>query len=513
MHDSQTTIGVMDIGSNSIRLAVYEVTAQKAYRLVYENKESARLSQKIRPDGSIAYQDIRSITPILVQFDAICRNYGCREVVVAATAAIRNAANQDEIVRVIHEQTGLTVTVLSGEQEAYYGFLGVVSTMDVNDGFIIDIGGGSSEITLFRDRKMMASISLPLGVVNGQEQFSNKGAWNEECVHALQEQIIQLLNEHPWIKSAPHLPLIGLGGTARTLGKMDQRRLDYALNVAHYYKIEGDSLSYYEELLPQLPLEKRKALDGLSKSRADIIVPGIIILNTIYTYIHAAHYVVSGTGLREGLLFEAERITLPAAGEVVPFQVKNILAFDNACSAVHLEFVQKTVKTLYQGIASSSTDSWENQSELTLLYAAAMLYQVGKNVRYHQYDKHTFYWLTHVPMIGLDHHKSLICACIASGMTPNKKAILPYKSLLQHDDYVQIERLGVLLQLAIALDVSVTQSIQLISASTGEENFYLELKLHKEAPLELRELDGLLKAFKKAWGLNLTVELDTSSIH
>ncbi|MNJ40086.1 Exopolyphosphatase [compost metagenome] len=284
------------------------------------------------------------------------------------------------------------------------------------------------------------------------------------------------------------------------------------MNVAHYYKIEGTSLHHYEELLPHLSLEKRKSLDGLSKSRADIIVPGIIILNTIYKYIHADCYIVSGTGLREGLLFEAEHITLPDAGEVVHFQVKNILAFDNASSIKHLKHVHHVARSLYEAIASSSNDSHNSDSDHTLLYAAAMLYQVGMNVRYHQYDKHTFYWLTHVPMIGMDHHKTLICACIASGMTPNKKVLLPYKSLLHVDDLVQIERLGVLLQLAIALDVSVTQSLEFLRAIRSGDALCLHLKAHKEAPLELRELEGLHKNFKKAWGLNLQVQLDTSSM-
>lgn len=511
MHDSQTTLGVMDIGSNSIRLAVYEVTESKAYRLIYENKDSARLSQKINQDGSISSEAISTITPILSQFDAICANYGCHEVVVTATAAIRNASNREEIVNAIYEQTGLTVNVLSGEQEAYYGFLGVISTMDVNDGFIIDIGGGSSEITLFRDRKIVSSVSLPLGAVNGQEQYSHDGVWNEHAVTSLQNKIMELLSEHDWMKSAPQLPLIGLGGTSRTLGKLDQRRQDYPMNVAHYYKIEGTSLHYYEELLPYLSLEKRKALDGLSKSRADIIVPGIIILNTIYKYIQADCYIVSGTGLREGLLFEAEHITLPDANQVVHFQVKNILAFDNASSKKHLKHVHHVASSLYEAMISSSNYSQQSESDHTLLYAAAMLYQVGMNVRYHQYDKHTFYWLTHVPMIGLDHHKTLICASIASGMTPNKKVLLPYKSLLNEDDLSKIERLGVLLQLAIALDVSRTQSIEFLGANRSEDTLSLQLKAHKEAPLELRELDGLHKNFKKAWGLNLQIQLDTSS--
>ena len=510
MHDSQTTLGVMDIGSNSIRLAVYEVTKSKAYRLIYENKESARLSQKINAAGAISYEDIVTITPILSQFGHICKRHHCHELIVAATAAIRNATNQAEIVNVIYKETGLKVSVLTGEQEAYYGFLGVVSTMDINDGFIIDIGGGSSEITLFRDRQVVSSVSLPLGAVNGQEIYSKDGVWGDQSIKALQAKVTDLITPHAWIKNNPHLPLIGLGGTSRTLAKMDQRRVDYPMNVAHYYKIEGNSLKHYEKLLPELPIEKRKAIDGLSKSRADIIVPGIIILNTIYNYIHADYYLVSGTGLREGLMLEAEKISIPAKGEVAPFQIKNILAFDHASSKRHGEHVHHTAELLYESLQSIGK---HNPDDEILLYAAANLYQIGMNIRYHQYDKHTFYWLTHVPMIGLDHHDALICACVASGMMPNKKALATYKSMLNGEDFAQIERLSTILQLAIALDVSRTQSLEIQHVVRNEDTLTLQLLAHQEAPLELRELEGLTKSFKKAWGVNLKVKLEPSSTH
>jgi exopolyphosphatase/guanosine-5'-triphosphate,3'-diphosphate pyrophosphatase len=509
MHDSQTTLGVMDIGSNSIRLAVYEVTNSNAYRLIYENKESARLSQKINTDGAISHQDILTITPILSQFGLICTKYGCHDVIVAATAAIRNATNREQIINVIYEETGLKVKVLTGEQEAYYGFLGVVSTMDINDGFIIDIGGGSSEITLFRHRRVVSSVSLPLGAVNGQELYSKDGVWDEQSIEALQAKVTQLITPHAWIKNNPHLPLIGLGGTSRTLAKMDQRRVEYPMNLAHYYRIEGSSLKHYEKLLPELPLERRKAIDGLAKSRADIIVPGIIILNTIYNYIHADYYLVSGTGLREGLMLEVEKISVPVKGEVVPFQIKNILAFDNASSKEHVEQVQHTAELLYESLQSIGK---YNSDDEILLYAAAKLYQIGMNIRYHQYDKHTFYWLTHVPMIGLDHHQALICACIASGMMPNKKALATYKSMLNGEDFAQIERLSTILQLAIALDVSRTQSLEVEHIVRNEDTLTLRLLAKQEAPLELRELEGLTKSFKKAWGVNLKVKLEPSSM-
>nr|WP_250636795.1 hypothetical protein [Paenibacillus sp. IHB B 3084] len=174
-------IGIMDIGSNSIRLVIYEMTETGAYRIVQECKEAARLSEKVGANGRMEREAVRSIAPLLNQFLTVCRMHGVIRMRAAATAAIRNAANSDEIVQWIAEDTGLTLEILSGEQEGYAGFLGVVNTMNVSDGIIIDIGGGSTEITLFRKRQRLHTVSFPFGAVNMNWRFGREvrnGEWS-----------------------------------------------------------------------------------------------------------------------------------------------------------------------------------------------------------------------------------------------------------------------------------------------------------------------------------------------
>ncbi|UJF34738.1 Ppx/GppA phosphatase family protein [Paenibacillus hexagrammi] len=167
--------GVIDIGSNSIRLVIYEHFGG-SYRVVSEHKNAARLSERIGQDGLMKMQDILSIVPTLSHYATLCRSYKVTDMRVVATAAIRNAGNSQEIVRVLDEHTGLQIEVLSGEEEARYGFLGVINTIDIQDGLIIDIGGGSTEVTLFRDRMLVYSHSFPFGAVNTARQYISSGA-------------------------------------------------------------------------------------------------------------------------------------------------------------------------------------------------------------------------------------------------------------------------------------------------------------------------------------------------
>lgn len=513
MESRHKRLGIVDIGSNSIRLAIYEVSAQGQYRLINENKESARLSEKINKDGVMEHKDIVSIVPILREFQDICKVYGCEEIVIAATAAIRNAVNAEEIVSTLYNSTGLKINILSGEEEAYYGFLGVVGGMKIENGFIIDIGGGSSEITLFLNRKLVSSVSLPIGAVNSQLAYGGKDDWSGQNIANLRGRVEELISDYDWIRSYPGLTLVGLGGTVRALGKLDQRRRKYPLRVAHQYTLENESINSWAELLPSMPFDKRKRMDGLSKARADIIVPGLLILQAITEATGSIKCVVSGTGLREGLLLEATGTRLPLMNEVVSRQVEALLAFHSTVSGDHLERVRKHADYLCKVMRLDTSDAGDDCQEL--IYAAAMLYKIGSGIRYHQYDKHTLYWLTHAPIGGFTHRESILSAYIADYRSSNGKRLHvgEYRSLLEDSDVALIQRLGSLLQVAVALDSSETGVIERVDASLDHAALLLQIKCRSQAYLELRQLEAAAKNFKKVWDIKLEWEMTPSSIH
>lgn len=513
MESRHKRLGIVDIGSNSIRLAVYEVSAQGQYRLINENKESARLSEKINNEGVMGRKDILSIVPILREFQDICRVYDCEDIVVAATAAIRNAVNADEIASTLYTQTGLKIDILSGEEEAYYGYLGVVGGMEIENGFIIDIGGGSSEITLFLNRELISSVSLPIGAVNSLLAYGGEDTWSEQNMEDLRERVEELITDYGWIRSHPGLTLVGLGGTVRALGKLDQRIRKYPLRVAHQYTLENESIDYFAELLPPMPLDKRKRMDGLSKARADIIVPGLLILQAIKEATGSTKCIVSGTGLREGLLLKTMGAKLPSIAEVVSRQVDALLSFHSTVSPAHLERVRKYADCLCKVMRLDSSEAGEDCKKL--IHVAAMLYKIGSGIRYHQYDKHTLYWLTHAPIGGLTHRESILSAYIADYRSSNGKRLNvgEYRSLLRDSDVILIQQLGSLLQIAVALDSSETGAIERVEASFDHGALLLGLKCRSQAYLEIRQLEATAKNFKKVWDVKLEWEMTLSSIH
>lgn len=507
MREDLRRIGIIDIGSNSIRLVIYDTTQAGGYKIIKECKYSARLSEKITKEGRLERKDMDTVVPVLRQFKQICDEFGVEQIRAGATAAIRNAANSAEIITYLSEASSIRIEVVSGHQEAYFGFLGVINAFDVQDGFVIDIGGGSTEITLFRGRRHQSSISFPFGAVNTNLMFSQSGNWNAEQIRKLQLYVTGRLVEHDWLTTGTGLPLYGLGGTLRSLGKLDQKNREYSLPNSHGYVLERETIERFMEILPATPYEKRKDLDGLSKSRADIIVSGLIIFHTVYHYIGASQALISGEGLREGMLHDLLEPEQPVRDSALEYSLDTIIRFDIRTSKRHLEHIHKLALSLL-GAFGPEGDRAEQEK---LIYVAVMLHRTGSNINYYQSKRHTHYWLMNSPIRGLTHRQLILSAFIASYSTKSRKQKLSqiHKDILLASDEEWVHKLGTLVQLSIALD---STEIGVVSGLKARlHNHTLDLELRGGAVLiGLEDIENALKAFRNAWSVKVKLGYPSS---
>ncbi|NOU92348.1 Ppx/GppA family phosphatase [Paenibacillus sp. LMG 31456] len=498
-------IGIIDIGSNSIRLVIYEMNQLNAYRVIGEFKQSARLSQRIGPDNSLPPDDVQAIVGILSHFKQVCNANQVSEIRAAATAAIRNAANSQHIIQTLHYQTGIEVELLSGEDEARLGFLGMINSLDIPDGIVVDIGGGSTEVTIFRNRTRLKSVSFPFGAVNTGRRFSTNGDCSEEQLKQIRHMVQEAVANEPWIKMHPGLPFIGLGGTIRSLSKINQKKQKYSLPVTHNYPISALDMDELMQWLSSLPNDKRKKVDGLSKERFDIIVPGMTLLQALFEATGSSHYVISGAGLRDGLFHEAFLPDHLASMSLLDHSARNLLALHSTAPVAHLEQVTANAAILFNAL--QSLHGLDDRS-LQVLRAAALLHRIGVAVNYYHFVKHSFYLIAHSRIDGLSHRETLICAAAATYKTKNKtqQIYLQHKDILSDTDLDLIAKLGTILQLAIALDISEAQSIASFSAIIDPKDLLIHAQIKNDPSFELRGVESVQKEFSKIWGLKPVIQ-------
>lgn len=498
-------LGIIDIGSNSVRLVIYEQLGQDAQRVIDESKQSERLSNKVDKHGVLPIDQLGGLLETLRYFKMVCETHHVNHIRAVATAAIRNAKNSDEVVSYVRAQSGLDIEVLSGHEEAFMGFVGVMNAMNVRDGFVVDIGGGSTEVTLFENRQLVESHSFPFGAVNMSKQFAKAGEMHLESVVKLTRHVEKAIAKHPWMKGKAGLPVIGLGGSFRSLGKIDQRAKNYSFPLTHQYEMSVPAVETIVDQFLSTPLEKRKKISGLAKDRADIIVPGVIILKTILRHLQADRLVISGAGLRDGVYYHTINSENPIHRNVVDASVRNLLANQGEEDAAHTAHVHKLASAIVDGLPGKLSES-----ETTILRAATHLYRTGIQVDYYGFQKHTFYLVAFSRIYGFSHREKLMCALVAAFKSKNQLHQLakPYRDLLSGEDLDTCYQLGTVLQMAIALDRSETQPIASLACRTDKKMFTMLAKAAHATAIEQREVVQVAAEFNKAWTLVPTLIIE-----
>ncbi|PZD94066.1 Ppx/GppA family phosphatase [Paenibacillus sambharensis] len=498
---TEQRIGIIDIGSNSIRLVIYERTALGAYRVVDSSKQAGRLSDQIDKHDRLNEAAAERLVTTLRHFRLLCQHHGAGRVRTVATAAIRNAVNRDDVVGHLQRETGMEIEILSGEQEAAYGFLGMINTMAIRDGFLIDIGGGSTELSLFRDGRLRRSYSFPFGCVNLAKAYAPKGMLEDPGLQELEAYILHAIDTEPWIKEFPGLPLVGVGGTVRSAAKIHQAKTKYPLPLTHNYEMDNGEMDSLFGELRSLPLDKRKKTPGLSKDRADLIVPGLAILRCFSRAVQASNYLVCGAGLRDGLFYDSLLQEGSRLDDVLEYSIANLQALYPDVPQGHVGQVNRLAMQLYETLRPACD---LDKDASIWLHTASSLFRIGASIDYYHYAKHTFYLMTNSRLNGLSHRGIILASAIASYKNKSGARHLhhAYQPPLQEQDLDLIYRLGTLLQLAIALDRSKSQLIGSLNIEISSTKLLLTAD-SATAPLDMerKEVESMAADFKKVWGI------------
>ncbi|MFC5468892.1 Ppx/GppA family phosphatase [Cohnella suwonensis] len=503
-HPVNQVTGIIDIGSNTVRLSVYHINDNGAYRVVDQGRWPARLSQRMEADGTLPDSAVEELCEVLRHFRRICQKHGASRIRAVATAAIRQAGNRESVIERLRRHAGLSVEILSGEDEARIGSKAMLSSLSVRDAFVVDIGGGSTEITLVRNRKVVSAVSFPIGCVNVSGRFGlGSSPVSPAILTEIQAEAMRLFASEKWISRHHGLPLIGLGGTVRALAKLHQRQSNYPFPYLHGYELDKSALASTLGRLANVPVNQRRKLPGLSKDRGDVIVPGMAILLAVVQQTQSSRIVACGAGLRDGLFFET---CLPgnepqADNYALEESIRNLTALYPAAPVEHLQQVRMLALALFDQLSARTSMP---ESSRTLLDAASRLFKIGAVIDFNDCADHTFYMLLHTHWNGLSHREMLMTAAIASyrGANTLRRKLAPYRSIVRGGDFQTIAKLGSLLQLAAALDRSESQAITSLELAVKGNKLRLLANAAHSLPVEKTEVDGMAKEIKKNWGIS-----------
>ncbi|MBO9575545.1 MAG: Ppx/GppA family phosphatase [Sphingobium sp.] len=294
--DQSRRTAIIDIGSNSIRLVVYDGPRRLPFTL-FNEKVMAGLGAELSGSGLIGKEAMERALIALERFARLSSEMGVDELRCVATAAVRDAPNGPELIERASE-IGLAVQLLSGEQEGIASAHGLLSGMPDADGIMGDLGGGSLELVRIRRGVVERSVSLPLGVLRVSE-IRRKGK------RALAQRFDALLKEHGLADIEKGLPFYMIGGSWRALARLDMTLTRYPLPIIHHYEMASGRAAALQRWIDRSDKGKVKALPAMSGARVPTLPDAAHLLATVVARLKSSHLTVSAFGLREGLLFEA----------------------------------------------------------------------------------------------------------------------------------------------------------------------------------------------------------------
>lgn len=294
----------IDVGTNSVKLHVAELSDDGEWRTVADRSEITRLGEGIHETGRLGEEPLRRTVDAIAELAEEARRNGAETIVVVGTAGLRQALNSHELLDAVRERAGVEVEVVSGEEEARLSYLAAAEVVQMGEGkvAVFETGGGSSQFTFGENGRVNERFSLDLGAVPITERLGLDQAVSEETVTAARAAIASQLGS---LDGRPPLDvLVGIGGAITNLAGVQLRLERYEPGRVRGLELEAAEVDRQIELYRTRDAEERRSIRGLQPKRAEVILAGACIVRTVLATLGRDSLTVSDQGLRHGVLFE-----------------------------------------------------------------------------------------------------------------------------------------------------------------------------------------------------------------
>lgn len=497
-------IAAIDIGSNSIKLAVVEAAASDSFTIIVQERERVRLGEETLRKKFLSNDAIARSVEAIARFRSIADNRQAEIIIAVATASVREATNAADFVRAVEAKTGVRVEVLSPIEEARLIGIAAAENFNQKKGTLlnIDIGGGSTELSLMRDGMPEKLFSMKLGAVGLSEKFIFSNPPKEKEIKALRREI-HLAVERPRreMKNENWQISSGTSGTILNLAAL--------LDPQAGGEIQLKRLAGLNETLAGISTEERAKLPNVSPQRAEVIVAGGQILEGVMQGLKISTLLPCQFALREGVIIDylrkIETESLPPVPDVDDVKLRGVFAIGRRFGYEEAHALH--VAALAEKIFDALTLTYNlKRHQRTLLAAAAILHDIGSHISPESHHKHSSYLIKNSEITGFSESEKEIIALVARyhrGSLPKEKH-LDFMNLSDAEKEV-VWKLGAILRLAEGLDRSYESRIRDLSFRREKQNLVLEIFAAGSVERELEAVEQKKDMFEAAFNCSLKI--------
>jgi exopolyphosphatase / guanosine-5'-triphosphate,3'-diphosphate pyrophosphatase len=506
-------IAAIDIGTNSVHMIVVRVRTDLSFEVIDREKAMVRLGAGGLDGKELTSEAMGAALQALSKFKRLAESHTVDKILAAATSATREARNGGEFLSRIEAETGIRPKVITGAEEARLIHLAAVYGVDVGSAraVVIDIGGGSTEITLGTGTAVQAAKSFKIGVIRLTERFVKSDPLSGRDEQKLTKHILSEIDRHcEQITSTGFDRVIGTSGTILSLGTVATAMADGAIpSELRNLRVGAKQIRRLRKEVVGLSLAQRLTIPGLDPRRADLVVAGGVLLDTILKRLGADDITLCDLALREGLVLDYIRRNskhIAHVDSIPDVRRRSALELAERCN-YYAEHAQQVVRLALAIFDQTRTVHGLTDRERDWLEFAALLHDIGSLISYERHHRHSYYLIRNGDLRGFDPDEIEVVALVAR----YHRRGTPKRS---HEEYARlpsplrktVRTLASILRVAESLDRSHTQCIAGLDLRDRGVDVLLQIKTTADAELEIWATNRHLQPFERILGKPIRLE-------
>jgi exopolyphosphatase / guanosine-5'-triphosphate,3'-diphosphate pyrophosphatase len=506
-------IAAIDIGTNSVHMIVVRVRPDLSFEVIDREKAMVRLGAGGLDGKALTTEAMSAALQALSKFRRLAESHNVDVILAAATSATREARNGGEFLARIETETGIRPRVITGAEEARLIHLAAVYGVDVGSAraVVIDIGGGSTEITLGTATSAQAAKSFKIGVIRLTERFVKSDPLSGRDEQKLTKHVMSEIDRHcEQITAAGFDRVIGTSGTILSLGTVAVAMADGMVpNELRNLRVPAKQIRRLRKEVVALSLAQRLTIPGLDPRRADLIVAGAVLLDAILRRLGAEDITLCDLALREGLVLEYIRRNskhIKHVDQIPDVRRRSALELAEKCN-YYAEHAQQVVRLALAIFDQTRALHGLTDREREWLEFAALLHDIGTHISYERHHRHSYYLIRNGDLRGFDPDEIEVIALVAR----YHRRGTPKRS---HEEYAKlpsplrrtVRTLASILRVAESLDRSHTQTISGLDLRDRGDDALLQVHTSADAELEVWATNRHLQPFERILGKPVRLE-------
>lgn len=499
-------VALIELGNSALRLILLNTKDGGYFDIVDELEEQIKVGKDIQTSGVLKPTTISECIGILKMFRKLCDRRGVAKIVCVATSLVREAKNQNSFLDEVYNSCGFTMNLLTVEDEMRATYAGVVNTVDIPKGIIIEIANNTTNIIQYNRRTILNQVCLPFGATSLADEFEKVDNISEKC-EKVESFVEKQLKKVEFLANLdPEIQFIGSGTMFKSIGYLSRKTSRYSLDIENNYILSADSFHAVNNFVKTLDVDKTKKLKGVSSERADVVLCGLAIAKTLFEYLHIENMSISAYGKKEGLIYNniVPEINDKPLSDMMGFSIENIRAFrdqemTNASQVYALSIMLfKQLKVIHK----------LHRYYVKPLRIAASLYDSGRRIRFENSEKNSFEIILNSNINGVSQREILIAAfaSVCQNLDNfNLSDWVKYKDIVTEDDLDAVRKLGTIIKLAVALDKTKTSVVKDISCDILGDSVIMKTVVEGDATFEISEGMKMGADFKKVFKKYLEV--------